>query len=100
MSKYIGPLDHMMEKVVAAFRDVGNELAMVKMDHSGQMYLVCSGRFTLDCQGFSPAAHSLKGHGKGIQCSRSIFLSLLYYWDVARIRPNHFSISGHRFLHQ
>lgn len=23
MSKYIGPLDHMMEKVVAAFRDVG-----------------------------------------------------------------------------
>ena len=66
MSKNIDPLDHTMEKVVAAFRDVGRELAMVKKDHSVQPYLVCSGRFTWDCQGFSPAGHSLRGHGEGI----------------------------------
>lgn len=57
MSKNIDPLDHTMEKVVAAFRDVGRQLAMVKKDSSVQLYPVCSGRFMLGYQSFSPAGH-------------------------------------------
>lgn len=40
MSKNIVSLDHTMEEVVAAFRDVDKELAMIKMDHSVWLYLV------------------------------------------------------------
>lgn len=86
-----------MEKAVAAFSDVGRELAIVKMDHSVRVCLVCNGRFALECQGFSPAGHSLRGHREGIWCSRAVFPSSTYYWDVARVRPNHFSVSGISF---
>lgn len=58
MSKTIDPLDHVLEKVAAAFRDVGRQLAMVKKDCSVQLYPVRSGSFTLGYQSFSPAGHS------------------------------------------